>query len=180
MLSYQWGNALISTARELRNEPTTKRRSDPPDDGHRSDTVRSKTSVPLKPPKNPFPTKQSTLPFPKPVPVKADPSIPPKQQPAMNRMQLGTLPFTAISAVDAEAQTKREFEAGRKDSATRKRNERNIKEKKLDAKRASAVHRQRECRRNKKTREISLGIRDKSGRCVRKTLNNAVSTVSIS
>ena len=90
--------------------------SDPPDDGHRSDTVRSKISVPLKPPKNPFPTKQSTLPFPKPVPVKADPSIPPKQQPAMNRMQLGTLPFTAISAVDAEAQTKREFEVGQKDS----------------------------------------------------------------
>lgn len=185
-----WANALITSAEALHNVlhfpppsklPTSNLASDHPEgpasrdrEAIQKDTLKSCTSVTSSVAKTSH-TKQVTLSFARVAPTGTMQPFPKVQRPPMNRMRFGVLPFVPITSEEAEAQLKREFAAVRKDSAAMKRDERKLKEKRIDEKRALAVRRQKECRDRKKKKEISSGLRDSSGRRVKKTVNKTVS-----
>jgi hypothetical protein len=151
-----WVAALVLAAKDLINKHKSGAST-------RSQPIHNETTTPNS---CPIPAKEKPLPT---------ASIAPRRQhPSMNRMRIGTLPFTKIGAEETANQSRRESDNFRKDAVERSRKERQAKERRLDEKRASAVRRQRECRERKKSKEIRSGLRNSSGRKLKKTVNSTV------
>jgi len=151
---FGWGHALIAASRRLQEN-----------------VQRNISTAHAKAPQLLLAKRQSILSFatPKSVSIKSHPA-----QPPMNKMWLGTLPFTKISAEEAKAQSNRDVLEMQKNNALVKQNERDIKQKKLDKKCAGAVEHQQECQKRKRNCEIASGMRNSAGRKVRKIVNDTV------